>query len=66
VDGYCVPPQANQRPVGGDELAHRVDAAVRARVEGAREVQRVRFEAIQGGTIPGGKRLTCNADMGPA
>ena len=41
-------------------------AAVRARVEAARAVQRARFEATQGSTVPSGKRLTCNADMGPA
>jgi len=42
-------------------------AAVRARVEGAREVQRERFERARAeGTLPEGRRLTCNADMGPA
>ena len=46
-------------------------AAVRARVEAAREVQRVRFERAFEGAGPErvaltGRRLTCNADMGPA
>ena len=41
--------------------------AVRDRVEAAREVQRVRFERARGdGERPEGRRLTCNADMGPA
>ena len=44
---------------------------VRARVKAAREVKRVRFEraaleGAEGGTVPSGRRLTCNADMGPA
>ena len=40
--------------------------AAQARVEAAREIQRARFERTEGATVPGGKRLTCNADMGPA
>ena len=39
---------------------------VRARVEAAREIQRVRFEGARGDTVLTGRRLTCNADMGPA
>jgi magnesium chelatase family protein len=43
--------------------------AVRERVEAAREVQRARFDGSNPSaerTVPGGRRLTCNADMGPA
>jgi magnesium chelatase family protein len=41
--------------------------AVRQRVEAAREVQRVRFDgSAPERTPPEGRRLTCNADMGPA
>jgi len=65
VDGYCVP-----RKLTSDRLGERSEV-VWARVEAAREVQRVRFEraALEGTeatTVPGGRRLTCNADMGPA
>ena len=53
--GYCVPGQADQRPAGGDEFAH-AGAVVRARFEGAGP-ERVALT---------GRRLACNADMGPA
>jgi magnesium chelatase family protein len=52
-----------------DKLAHdrlgEPSAAIRERVEDARERQRERFAGVMGGTS-GRLTLLCNADMGPA
>ena len=59
-------PRVDYDKLTSDRLGE-TSEAVRARVEGAREVQRARFDGAQHtGTVPGGRKLTCNADMGPA
>jgi magnesium chelatase family protein len=70
IDIHAEVPRVDYEKLTSDRLGERSEV-VRARVEAAREVQRVRFEraALEGTaatTVPGGRRLTCNADMGPA
>ena len=53
-----------------DECLGEASAAIRARVEQAREIQRQRFKGLSGpgrpGEHSGGSSLQCNGDMGPA
>jgi magnesium chelatase family protein len=66
IDIHCEVPRVDYDKLTSDRLGEPSEA-VRERVEAAWEVQRVRFNgAHSGSTIPGGRRLTCNADMGPA
>ncbi len=65
IDIHAEVPRVDYDKLTSDRLGERSEA-VRARVEGAREVQRARFAGSQGGMVLTGRRLTCNADMGPA
>jgi magnesium chelatase family protein len=66
IDIHAEVPRVDYDKLTSERLGEPSEA-VRARVEAAREVQRARFEGAQGDrTVPGGRRLTCNADMGPA
>jgi magnesium chelatase family protein len=66
IDIHCEVPRVDYDKLTSDKLGE-PSAAVRERVEAAREVQRTRFErAHANGVLPEGRNLTCNADMGPA
>ena len=66
IDIHVEVPRVDYDKLSSDTLSE-ASAAVRERVEGAREVQRVRFERAGFERAPSsGRRLTCNADMGPA
>jgi magnesium chelatase family protein len=70
IDIHAEVPRVDYDKLTSDRLGEPSDA-VRGRVEAAREVQRARFdgsnpERTRGdGASPTGRRLTCNADMGP-
>ena len=66
IDIHCEVPRVDYDKLSSDTLGEPSEA-VRDRVEAARDIQRVRFErALANGELPEGRRLTCNADMGPA
>jgi magnesium chelatase family protein len=66
IDIHCEVPRVDYDKLTSDRLGE-PSAAVRERVEAAREIQRARFErARSNGELPEGRYLSCNADMGPA
>jgi magnesium chelatase family protein len=65
IDIHADVPRVDYDKLTSDRLGEPSEA-VRARVEAARAIQRARFEGTAGGTVPNGRRLMCNADMGPA
>ena len=66
IDIHAEVPRVDYDKLTSDRLGEPSEA-VRDRVEAAREVQRARFDgANPEHSVPGGHRLTCNADMGPA
>ena len=66
IDIHVEVPRVDYDKLSSDKLGE-PSTAVRERVEAAREVQRDRFKrARANGELPEGRKLTCNADMGPA
>jgi predicted ATPase with chaperone activity len=66
IDIHVEVPRVDYDKLSSDQLGE-PSVAVRDRVEAARDVQRARFERARAdGALPVGRRLTCNADMGPA
>jgi magnesium chelatase family protein len=71
IDIHAEVPRVDYDKLTSDRLGEPSEA-VRDRVEAAREVQRARFDGSNpertraDGASPTGRRLTCNADMGPA
>jgi magnesium chelatase family protein len=66
IDIHAEVPRVDYDKLTSDRLGEPSEA-VRDRVEAAREVQRARFDGSNPERTPSeGRRLTCNADMGPA
>ena len=65
IDIHCEVPRVDYDKLTSSRLGEPSEA-IRKRVEAAREVQRVRFDGSNPEHGVEGRRLTCNADMGPA